>query len=101
MRILLVEDSKRLQTYVGKGLRLAGYAVDVAGDGDEGLWLAVENEYDVIVLDLMLPKLDGISVLQRLRAAGRDAHVLLLTAKDTVASLKSAALPRSAGLRPV
>ena len=85
MRILLVEDSKRLQTYVGKGLRLAGYAVDVAGDGDEGLWLAVENEYDVIVLDLMLPKLDGISVLQRLRAAGRDAHVLLLTAKDTVA----------------
>ena len=84
MRVLLVEDSKRLQTYVSKGLRQAGYAVDVAGDGEEGLWMALENEYDVIVLDLMLPKLDGITVLSRLRAAGRNTHVLILTAKYTV-----------------
>jgi DNA-binding response OmpR family regulator len=84
MRILLVEDSERLQDYVGKGLRMAGWAVDTAGDGEEGLWLATENDYDVIVLDLMLPKLDGITVLQRLRSAGRDTHVLILTAKDTI-----------------
>ncbi|MCL4218116.1 MAG: response regulator transcription factor [Candidatus Hydrogenedentes bacterium] len=84
MRLLLVEDSERLQTYVGKGLRQAGYAVDVAGDGEQGLWLATENEYDAIILDVMLPKLDGITVLQRLRAEGRDTHVLILTAKDTV-----------------
>ena len=84
MRILLVEDSERLQTYLGKGLRMAGYAVDSAYDGEEGLWLATGNEYDVVILDLMLPKLDGISVLQQLRASGRDTHVLILTAKDTV-----------------
>ena len=84
MRVLLVEDSQRLQTYVGKGLRLAGWAVDTASDGEEGFWLATENDYDVIVLDLMLPKLDGIAVLQRLRAAGSDTHILILTAKDTV-----------------
>ncbi len=84
MRLLLVEDSERLQTYVGKGLRQAGYAVDVAGDGEQGLWLATENEYDAIILDVMLPKLDGITVLQRLRAEGRGTHVLILTAKDTV-----------------
>ena len=84
MRILLIEDSKRLQTYLAKGLRHVGYAVDLAGDGEQGLWAATENEYDVIILDLMLPKLDGISVLQQLRAAGRNTHVLILTAKDTV-----------------
>ncbi len=84
MRILLVEDSERLQHYVGKGLRMSGWAVDTAGDGEEGLWLATENDYDVIVLDLMLPKMDGITVLQNLRANGSDAHVLILTAKDTV-----------------
>jgi DNA-binding response OmpR family regulator len=84
MRVLLVEDSQRLQNYVGKGLRQAGYAVDGAEDGAEGLWMAVENDYDVIVLDLMLPKLDGISVLQLLRDRGRKTHVLILTAKDTV-----------------
>lgn len=84
MRVLLVEDSERLRNYVGKGLRMSGWAVDTAGDGEEGLWLASENDYDVIVLDLMLPKMDGITVLQRLRAGGSDTHVLILTAKDTV-----------------
>ena len=84
MRVLLVEDSERLRRYVSLGLRQAGYAVDVAEEGEEGLWLATENPYDVIILDIMLPKLDGLSILQQLREQGRDTHVLLLTAKDTV-----------------
>lgn len=84
MRLLLVEDSERLQTYVAAGLRKAGFAIDVAADGEEGLWMALENAYDVIVLDIMLPKRDGLSVLAELRNADCDAHVLLLTAKDTV-----------------
>jgi len=84
VRVLLVEDSVRLRRSVATALRRSGYAVDLTGDGDEGLWLAESNEYDVIVLDIMLPGLDGLSVLRRLRGAGRTTHVLLLTAKDTV-----------------
>src|SRR5689334_13565729 len=84
MRVLLIEDSERLQRSVATGLRKAGYAVDVSGDGNEGLWYARTNDYDVIVLDLMLPGLDGLTLLRRLRQSGRDAHVLILTAKDTV-----------------
>jgi DNA-binding response OmpR family regulator len=84
MRVLFVEDSKRLQATIGAALRRSDYAVDVAGDGQEGLWLAEANDYDVIVLDIMLPKLDGLSLLQRLRNRGKSTHVLLLTAKDTV-----------------
>lgn len=84
MRILLVEDSDRLRRSVGTGLRRAGYAVDVSGDGEEGLWYALGHEYDVVILDLMLPRLDGLSLLRRLREAGKDTHVLILTAKDTV-----------------
>lgn len=84
MRILLVEDSERLRRSVGAGLRRAGYAVDLTADGEEGLWYALGNDYDVIVLDLMLPKLDGLSLLRRLREAGKDTHVLILTARDTI-----------------
>ena len=84
MRILFIEDSNRLQTYVAKGLRQRGFAVDVASDGEEGLFLAESGDYDVIVLDLMLPKLDGLSVLRRLRSQSIGTHVLILTAKDTV-----------------
>jgi DNA-binding response OmpR family regulator len=84
MRLLLVEDSKRLQRWVGAGLRKAGHAVDVTGDGEEGLALAQAHEYDVIVLDLMLPSLDGFALLERLRAEGGLAHVLILTARDNV-----------------
>jgi DNA-binding response OmpR family regulator len=80
----LIEDSPRLQRSVGAGLRKASYAVDIAGDGEEGLWRAQSEEYDVIVLDLMLPKLDGLTLLERLREKGKDTHVLILTAKDTV-----------------
>ena len=85
MRVLLVEDSERLQRSVATGLRQSGYAVDVAGNGTDGLWRARSADYDVIVLDVMLPGLDGLSGLARLREEGRDAHVLLLTARDAVA----------------
>ncbi len=84
MRILLVEDSKRLRRGLGTGLRKMGYAVDVTGDGEEGLWMAESNEYDAIVLDLMLPGMDGLTILQKLREGGKNTHVLILTAKDTL-----------------
>ena len=84
MHLLLIEDSIRLQSSVGRGLRKAGYAVDVTGDGEEGLWLAQSNRYDVIILDLMLPGIDGLTLLRRLRAKQNGTHVLILTAKDTL-----------------
>ncbi|MGI8905985.1 MAG: response regulator transcription factor [Candidatus Sumerlaeaceae bacterium] len=84
MRLLLVEDSRILRESLCEGLRRLGHAVDSAGDGEEGLWLAECNGYDVIILDLMLPKLDGLSVLRRLRRQGKTDHVLILTAKDAV-----------------
>ena len=84
MRILLIEDSKRLQRSLAMGLRKAGYRIDVTGDGEEGLWSAESHDYDVIILDLMLPKLDGLTILRRLREQGKAVHVLILTAKDTV-----------------
>ena len=85
MRVLIVEDSSRLQRTLSMALRNSGYAVDVCGDGEEGLWLAASNDYDAVVLDIMLPKRDGLSVLAELRARGQTTHVLLLTARDTVA----------------
>ena len=84
MRLLLIEDSARLRSALQKGLSREGYAVDAAQDGREGLWLATENEYDVIVLDLMLPEIDGLTVLERLRSRGKGTHVLILSAKDLV-----------------
>ncbi len=84
MKILVVEDHAPLRGSLAKGLREAGFAVDLAADGEEGLWHALEEDYDAIVLDLMLPKLDGLSVLERLRAKGKQSHVLILTAKDAV-----------------
>lgn len=69
---------------MGTALRKAGYALDVTGDGREGMWYAESNEYDVIILDLMLPGLDGISILRRLRDQGKTTPILVLTAKDTV-----------------
>jgi len=84
VRVLVVEDNVPIQKAVAKGLREAGFAVDVSGDGEEGLWYATSNDYDVVVLDLMLPRVDGLTLLKRLRAAGRSTHVLILTARDTV-----------------
>lgn len=85
MKLLLVEDAPRLQRLVARGLREAGYAVDVCANGQEALWLGQQNDYDVIILDLMLPGMDGLEVLRRWRDGGRNMHVLLLTARDTVA----------------
>jgi DNA-binding response OmpR family regulator len=83
VRVLVVEDSDLLRDSIAKGLREAGYSVDVAADGENGLWLAKSNDYDVIVLDLMLPKLDGMTLLSELRVQGNSSHVLILTAKDS------------------
>jgi two-component system copper resistance phosphate regulon response regulator CusR len=85
MRLLVVEDYATLRESLARGLRDLGYAVDATGDGAEGLWFAENNPYDVIVLDLMLPKLPGTEILGRLRAAGNTVHVLVLTAKDAIA----------------
>jgi len=84
MRLLLIEDYRPLQKSLAKGLQEAGFAVDSTGDGQEGLWYAMSNDYDVIILDLMLPGMDGLSILKKLRAKGRQSHVLILTAKDTL-----------------
>lgn len=84
MRLLLVEDSRRLRQALATGLRKCGFALDLAADGEEGLWLAESNEYDVLILDIMLPKIDGLEVLRRLRDQGKETHILLLTARDTV-----------------
>jgi DNA-binding response OmpR family regulator len=83
MRILIVEDYEPLREALAQGLREAQFAVDVAGDGDAGLWYATSSDYDVIILDLMIPGIDGLTMLKRLRAAGGKSHVLILTAKDT------------------
>ncbi|MDR3748980.1 MAG: response regulator transcription factor [Acidobacteriota bacterium] len=83
MRVLIIEDERRLAENVAGSLReSAGYAVDVAFDGEEGLYMAESNPYDLVLLDLMLPKLDGLGVMQRIRASGSPVPVLVLTARD-------------------
>jgi heavy metal response regulator len=84
MRVLIVEDERKLAGMLKRGLEEHGYAVDVAYDGEEGLALAEVEPYDLIVLDVMLPKLDGFTVCHRLRAARRNMPVLMLTARDAV-----------------
>lgn len=85
MRVLVVEDYSPIRLAVRDGLAEQGYAVDVASNGEDGLWLAEQNPYDVIVLDVMLPKVDGLEIVKRLRAKGSQVGVLMLTARDTVA----------------
>ena len=82
MKLLLVEDSERLQRSLSTGLRKNGFTVDQAYDGEAALSCIAVNRYDAIVLDLMLPKLDGLGVLSRLRGDGNDCHVLILSAND-------------------
>ena len=84
MRVLVVEDEVRMAGLLERALREEGHVVDVAADGPEGLWLATENAYGAIVLDVMLPGLDGFQLCRRLRESGRWVPVLMLTARDAV-----------------
>jgi DNA-binding response OmpR family regulator len=92
MKILVIEDSKKLQKSLRAGLRRLGYAVDIARDGEEGIVYALNGEYDVIVLDLMLPKRSGIEILHEIRSSDRKPEVLILSARDQTSD-------RIAGLR--
>ncbi|WP_407566144.1 response regulator transcription factor [Streptomyces sp. 184] len=82
MRLLIVEDERRLATSLARGLAAEGFAVDVVHDGAEGLHRATETDYDLIVLDIMLPGMNGYRVCSALRAAGDETPILMLTAKD-------------------
>lgn len=82
MRLLVVEDESKLATYLKRGLEADGHAVDVAGDGEEGLWFARNQPYDVILLDLLLPRLNGYRVCTELRGEENWTPILMLTAKD-------------------
>ena len=84
MRILVVEDEHKLAAVIRRGLEEHGYAVDVAYDGDDALAMAEIEPYDLIVLDIMLPGIDGLTVCRRLRSGRRNMPVLMLTARDTV-----------------
>ena len=84
MRILIVEDEKKVAAFIKKGLEEETYAVDIASDGEEGLHLGEQNPYDLIILDLMLPKINGLDILSHLRAKKIETPILLLTAKDSV-----------------
>jgi len=84
MRVLIVEDEAKMAGLIRRGLEQEGMAVDVAGDGEDALWRAEAVEYDAIVLDLMLPGIDGLEVCRRLREAGVWSPILMLTARDAV-----------------
>ncbi len=84
MRLLVVEDEAKTAKFLKKGLSEAGYVVDTTGNGQDGLLLATEMDFDLIILDVMLPGLDGWSVLTELRRVGKTTQVLLLTARDAI-----------------
>ncbi len=84
MRVLLVEDDRRIAGFVAKGLRENAYAVDTASDGEEAVYQASINDYDVIILDVMLPLKDGFAVCRELREAGSTTPILMLTARDAI-----------------
>src|SRR5919202_5768874 len=84
MRILLVEDDPRIARFVSQALREQAYALDVAADGDDALYKASVNDYDAVILDVMIPGRDGFGVCRELRAAGSGVPVIMLTARDDV-----------------
>jgi two-component system OmpR family response regulator len=84
MRILLVEDDLKIASFIVKGLRATGYAVDHATDGEEGLHLALTEPYDTAIIDIMLPKLDGLALIERMRKERVNTPVIILSAKDSI-----------------
>jgi len=84
MRLLVIEDYEPIRSALVQGFTEEGFAVDSAEDGKEGLWYALDEAYDAIVLDLMLPGLDGLSLLRKIRSEGKHSPVIILTAKDQV-----------------
>ena len=84
MRILLVEDDVKIASFIVKGLKAAGYAVDHASDGEKGLDLALTEAYDTAIIDIMLPKLDGLSLIERMRKGKSDIPVIILSAKSSI-----------------
>jgi two-component system OmpR family response regulator len=84
MRVLVVEDETKMAGLLRRGLTEEGYAVEIAANGTDGLWAATESDYDALILDLMLPDMSGFDVCRELRARGRWAPVLMLTARDAV-----------------
>lgn len=83
-RILIIEDEIKTAAYLSNGLKSSGYMVSITNDGQEGLFLATEHEFDLVILDIMLPKLDGWTVITELRRVRPDIRVLFLTARDAV-----------------
>lgn len=84
MRLLIVEDEKKIADFIKRGLKEEGYSVDTAPDGEEGHFLATTQEYDLIILDLMLPKIDGLTLCRKLRSEKITTPIFMLTAKDAV-----------------
>lgn len=84
MRILVVEDEKKLASYIKKGLEENHFAIDVSHDGEEGLFMLNTNEYDLVILDILLPGKNGLEILSEARKNGKDMPILLLTAKDAI-----------------
>jgi len=84
MRLLLVEDDEKIASFVEKGLRSSGFAVDLASTGTQGLEFALGAEYDTLIIDIMLPEMDGFTLIQQLRARGKNTPVIVLSARDRV-----------------
>jgi len=84
MRLLVIEDEKKVASFIKKGLEEEHYAVDVAYDGEEGLYLTETNDYDLVILDLMIPKIHGWDVLKKIRAKRNNVPILVLTARDSI-----------------
>lgn len=84
MRVLVIEDDRKIASFVGNGLKQSGFAVDHCADGESGLAMASSIPYDAAIVDIMLPKLDGLSLVQTLRREGKNVPVLILSARTTV-----------------
>ena len=84
MRLLLVEDDKKIAAFVIKGLKESGFAVDHVTNGEDGLHLALVESYDAVIIDIMLPRLDGLSIIEKLRSRGNNTPVIILSAKNTI-----------------